>query len=156
MQKTGFNGPVRDQVGFLIKRVQQALRARMDEALSENGLTTSQYAVLSHLRETPSLSNAELARRSFVTAPTMIRIVQDLERLGFVKKAESKIHRKVVDVNLTPEGKRVLDLCESVVQAIQQQMLLGLSASEVDQLSKLLVFCAERLEFKVGRDIEAN
>jgi hypothetical protein len=30
----------------------------MDNALAGNGLTTPQYAVLAHLRESPGLSNA--------------------------------------------------------------------------------------------------
>lgn len=148
MKSKGFDGQVQNQIGFLIKRVQQAFRARMDKALSENGLTTSQYAVLTHLREASSLSNAELARRSFVTAPTMIRIVHDLENLLFVEKAESKTHRKVIDVTLTPKGKKVLKLCESAVQSIQIQMLKGFNESDVARLSKLLISCAENLEKK--------
>ena len=146
MKTNRFNGKVQDQVGFLIKRVQQAFRARMDEVLLESGLTTSQYAVLTHLREASSLSNAELARRSFVTAPTMIRIVHDLEQLQFIEKAESKTHKKIIDVALTPKGKKTLNLCESVVQSIQVQMLSGFNELDVTRLSKLLISCAENLE----------
>lgn len=142
----GFKGPLQSQIGFLIKRVQQAFRARMDEALSGNGLTTSQYAVLSHLREENSLSNAELARRSFVTAPTMLRIVRDLEDLGFIGKTDSKAHRKVIDVALTEKGKKVLQVCEMDVQSIQLQMLSSFSKTDVAKLSRLLITCAENLE----------
>ncbi|MDO9181004.1 MAG: MarR family transcriptional regulator [Bacteriovorax sp.] len=145
-KSNGFKVPLQSQLGFLIKRVQQAFRARMDEALSKNGLTTSQYAVLCHLCEENLLSNAELARRSFVTAPTMIRIVRDLEDLGFIEKTDSKAHRKVIDVALTEKGGRVLLACEMDVQSIQLQMLSSFSKTEVAQLSRLLISCAKNLE----------
>ncbi|MBF4988153.1 MarR family winged helix-turn-helix transcriptional regulator [Methylophilus sp. 14] len=135
-----------NQVGFLIKRVQQAFRAQMDAALATHGLTTSQYAVLAHLRKSPGLSNAELARRSFVTAPTMIRIVQDLEKLEYIARSKNINHLRVVDMSLTDAGKKVIDLCDSKVNAIQEQMLTGMSEEDVSSFTKLLIQCATQLE----------
>ncbi len=151
MKNSGFNGKLREQVGFLLKRAQQALRTQMDNALASNGLTASQYAVLAHLRESPELSNAELARRSFVTAPTMIRIVQDLEKLEFIVRSENANHKKVINVALTVQGKKILEVCTSKVSAIQKRMISGMSESEISQLSSLLLGCAERLE-SISRD----
>ena len=68
----------------MIKRAQQALRNAIDPALSDLELTTAQYAALYNLRRHPGASNAELARLSFVTPQTMVRIVSGLERAGLV------------------------------------------------------------------------
>ena len=57
--------------GYLLKRAQAALHAAMAAALHEHGATLAQYAVLTALDEEPGLSNAELARRAFVTPQTM-------------------------------------------------------------------------------------
>lgn len=137
---------VRNQVGFLVKRLQQALRAQMDAVLSDTGLTISQYAVLAHLRETPGLSNAELARRSFVTAPTMIRIVQDLESMEYLSRSKNVNHQKVVDMTLTKAGKKALDLCDSKVAMIQKKMVSGLSNADIARFSEFLIHSAEQLE----------
>ncbi|QDC44597.1 MarR family winged helix-turn-helix transcriptional regulator [Methylophilus medardicus] len=146
MHNIEFEDSIKSQIGFLIKRVQQGLRGKMDEALSQHGLTTSQYAVLSHLREATYLSNAELARLSFVSAPTMIRIVQELERIGFIDRTENKVHRKAVDITISPEGARVLNQCDSIVQGIQQQMLSGFTKDDITNFAGLLISCAEKLE----------
>jgi len=61
------------RLGYQLKRTQHALRLRMDEALHALGLTAPQYAVLSILEEAPRLSNADLARRSFVTTPASLK-----------------------------------------------------------------------------------
>jgi len=141
-----FNGDIREQVGFLIKRVQQAFRAKMEATLAVNDLTTSQYAALVHLRDTPSLSNAELARRSFVTPPTMIRIVQDLEKLEHITRTDSVEHKRVINISLTNKGEKILNLCDSKVALIQQQMLSGMSNEDVVNFSHFLIQSAEQLE----------
>jgi hypothetical protein len=76
MKSRGFED---DRIGYLLKRVQFRLRSQMDKVLESKGLTTPQYAVLSFLEHEPGASSAELARRSFVTPQTMIRIVENLE-----------------------------------------------------------------------------
>jgi hypothetical protein len=71
---------VTDLVGYQLKRAQQALRTAMDEGLRAQGLTTPQYAALTHLEADEPLSGAELARRCFVTAQTMNAILVDPRR----------------------------------------------------------------------------
>lgn len=141
-----FNGDIKEQLGFLIKRVQQAFRAKMEATLAVHDLTTSQYAALVHLRETPNLSNAELARRSFVTPPTMIRIVQDLEKSGHLSRTDSVEHKRIVNISLTDKGEKILNLCDSKVALIQQQMLSGMSNADIVLFSRFLIHSAEKLE----------
>lgn len=52
---------------YLVKRLELAIRARMDEVLRPHGLTTLQFTALTALRDRDGLSSAQLARRSFVT-----------------------------------------------------------------------------------------
>ena len=81
-----------NQIGYLIKRVQQELRLRLDAELQQFNLTTPQYAVLKALEETPNLSNTALARACFVTPQTMIEIIQRLQQAGFVERHSHPEH----------------------------------------------------------------
>ncbi|MGA9524034.1 MAG: MarR family transcriptional regulator [Myxococcaceae bacterium] len=118
----------------------------MDEALAAKGLTTPQYAVLSALEREPGISNAELARRSFVTPQTMIRIVDNLESLRLIARKPHPTHGKVLMANLTPEGARLVKSCHSTVEAVETRMLRGLKASERSTLQSLLERCAAAIE----------
>jgi DNA-binding MarR family transcriptional regulator len=73
-------------VGYLVKRVQQALRRRCDAALKPTGLSMAQYAALRALAEHPDASAAELARLCFVTRQSlrrsMLRRAAELARCG--------------------------------------------------------------------------
>ena len=72
------------RVGYLIKRAQTVLHDAMADALGSHDLTVTQFAVLTGLDEEPGLSNADLARRAFVTPPSMHAVLQELERLQLV------------------------------------------------------------------------
>jgi DNA-binding MarR family transcriptional regulator len=117
----------------------------MDRALGERGLTTPQYAVLSALDEEPGLSNADLARRAFVTPQTMNSIVVLLERAGLVERRPHAVHGRVLSTVLTPAGTELVQSCHDVVRRIEERMLTPLSDAEQAQLAMLLRTCATAL-----------
>jgi len=141
------NGPVdADDLGYVIKRAQQALRNAIDLALADLGLTTAQYAALYNLGRHPRASSAELARLSFVTPQTMVRIVSGLERAGLVRRAPSPTHRRVLQARLTSKGASVLRQAQERVDAIHAHMLLGIPPAVTERLLGWLTRIAERLE----------
>ncbi len=149
---------VQDRVGYLLKQAQQALRTAMDRALRERGLTTPQYAVLSALDAEPGLSNADLARRAFVTPQTMNSIVVLLERAGLVERQPHEEHGRVLTTVLTPAGVALVRSCHEAVERIEERMLAPLSEAERGQLARLLGACvrAIRTEAQGGRHRRAT
>src|SRR5580658_1877599 len=134
-----------DRIGYLLKRVQFSLRSRMDKVLESKGLTTPQYAVLSFLEHEPGASSAELARRSFVTPQTMIRIVENLETLGLIRREPHPTHGRILMASLTREGDTVVAACHPEDNAVEKQMLHGLTKHERVELRGLLLRCIAAL-----------
>ena len=102
-------------IGFALKLAQQALRAHLDAALHQIGLTTPQYAVLAFLEVEPGASNAALARRAFVTPQTMQAILVGLERAGFISRAPHPEHGRVQTTELTASGRDALEAASGIV-----------------------------------------
>jgi len=134
-----------EQVGYVLKQVQQALRAAMDDAVRRHGLTTPQYATLHALGAGGALSGAELARRSFVTPQTMNGIVGNLAAAGLVARGADPIDARVLRVALTPEGRARLGACGQAVAAVEAQLLSGLRPEERPWLLDALRRCAAAL-----------
>ena len=71
---------------YMIKQVELAVRARLDEIVRPAGLTALQYTALSVLERHTDMSSAQLARSSFVTAQSMAavgaRIAQHAQEKG--------------------------------------------------------------------------
>jgi DNA-binding MarR family transcriptional regulator len=138
--------PLDRRVGYLLKRAQQALRSRIDEALADLDLTAPQYAVLANLEERSGMSNAELARRSFVTPQTMIRIVTGLEDRGLIVRAPRPDNRKVLEASLTRLGSELVELADLAVAPVERIVGQGFSDQEVTALAGQLAELAARLE----------
>jgi DNA-binding MarR family transcriptional regulator len=134
-----------DRIGYMLRRVQASLRARNDDLLGPRGLTGPQYAVLAALERQAGISNAELARRAFVTPQTMVRIVEILEARGLVSRQPHPNHGRIRPASLTPRGARLVAGCHAGVAAVEQRMLAELTGEQRRQLLDLLVTCAVAL-----------
>lgn len=139
-------GRVEGRVGYQLKRVQHALRGRMDEALRGMGLTTPQYAALSALEEEPGLSGAELARRSFVTPQTMNGVLANLEGLGLIERRSHPVHGRVLQAYLTSSGEESVSKAHGVVGEVEKRMLANLDREEQTLLTGMLRRCVDSLE----------
>jgi DNA-binding MarR family transcriptional regulator len=132
-------------LGFALKRVQQVLRNRMDARLAAYRLTSPQYAVLALLAEHPGISNAELARRSFVTPPTMIRMIATLTDEGVITRDERTAAARTRPIALTPAGRKRLAVASSDVQDLED-ILLRTAGSDAQTILTWLRSTAELLE----------
>src|SRR5215472_7092864 len=100
-----------EAVGYLVKTAQQRLRAAMDAALRDLGITTPQYAVLAFLEESPGLSSAQLARQAFVTPQTMNRIIANLQTAGLIERGPHPDLGRVLETRLSRRGRGRLAEC---------------------------------------------
>lgn len=126
-------------IGYLVKRLQAAFRARMDDALASHGLTTASYAALHHLATGGTMSAVALARASWVTPQTMTRVVGGLKERGFVA-AEAGPGRAIL-LHITHQGAGAYAEAERDVMGIEATMVSALRTAEVDQLRRLLTTC---------------
>lgn len=123
---------------YLIKQLERAIRAHLEEITKVLGLTAVQYTVLSVLEQKPGIASAQLARRSFVSPQAGHEMVVALERKGFVVRESDLTNRRVVKLFISEQGKRVLEQCHAQVDTLEEQMLLGMQDAERDQLRSLL------------------
>jgi DNA-binding MarR family transcriptional regulator len=139
------SGVLGGSVGYELKRVQHDLRLYMDAELRELDVTTPQYAALSVLAEEPGISNAALARRSFVTPQTMNQIMLRLEAAGLVERRAHPEHGRVLQAYLTEEGNNLRKKCAIRVDALEGRMISWLSDDERRTLLELLRGCSAAL-----------
>lgn len=118
------------RVSYVIARLERAMRVRIAAAVAPHGLTVPQYTTLSVMRDREGLSNAQLARRSYVTRQSMGEVIRGLEEAGLIERRPHPDHRRTLRTAITPEGNRILAACDADVSEIEEQMLSGLSADQ--------------------------
>ncbi|MGN6331322.1 MAG: MarR family winged helix-turn-helix transcriptional regulator [Motilibacteraceae bacterium] len=138
-------------IGYLLKQVQGRLHTALAAALKDHDLTVAQYATLVAVNDEPGLSNADLARRAFVTPQSSHRLLAELEEAGLVVRTPHPAHRRVLQSQLTAAGSRRLQRANVAADAVEKAMLRGLSAMDLKALKAALQSCDAQLEDLTGR-----
>jgi DNA-binding MarR family transcriptional regulator len=129
----------------VIGRLDRAIRREIGALVAPFGLTVSKYTALSILRDRPGLSNAQLARRTYVTPQSMNEVLRALEGDGLIVRAPAANHGRVVAVTLSDRGHEVLAACDRAVTHMENAMLADLDEAGREQVLEALVNCVYRL-----------
>ncbi|HEY5181984.1 MAG TPA: MarR family winged helix-turn-helix transcriptional regulator [Dermatophilaceae bacterium] len=130
---------------YLMKQVELAIRAGLDDLARPAGLTALQYTALTVLERHPDLTTARLARHSFVTGQSMSDMVTTLLDRGLIERHRDPTdHRRLV-IALTPAGHRLLRRMRPRVAALQDRMLALLSNEQTSELRHSLELCRQAL-----------
>lgn len=130
-------------VGYVLKRATVALRAAMDDALREHDLTVPQYSCLEQLAHQPGLTNAELARGTFVSRQAMHQLIATLKSLDLIHGDGGGRHERFA---LTKDGATRLRGASAAVAAVEARMLASFSPGQRLRLHNDLVACAQALD----------
>ena len=130
---------------YLVKRVELAVRARLEEIVKPAGLTAIQYTALTVLERHDDMSSAQLARHSFVTAQSMADMITTLEGRGLIERHRDGADRRRLVVSLTAVGRALLDRYRDEVAALEGDMIAGLSAERTGELRAMLNTCYDNL-----------
>lgn len=130
---------------YLVKQVELAVRSHLDDLLRPAGLTALQYTALTVLERHPDLSSAQLARNSFVTAQSMADMITTLEGHGLIERHRDRTDRRRLVVALTIDGRELLDRYGDQVDALEKQMLAGLTQAQISSLRRTLHACHANL-----------
>lgn len=135
--RPGLYGP-EESVGYLMKRVMNSVVQHADRRLSEHGLTNAQWGPLFKISHGHCTTVAELARELQMDAGAMTRLLDRLEKKGLCKRVRSTEDRRVVNIELTPEGEAAAAKVPAVLCEVLNAHLAGFSKTEWQALKTYL------------------
>jgi DNA-binding MarR family transcriptional regulator len=124
-------------IGSLIARVRVKLFEALDEELAPFDITAAQYVILVNLANGVD-SASGLCRGVSYDPGAMTRMIDRLERKGFVRRVRSPEDRRVVNLALTEEGKAVYPKLVARAAAATNRRLRGFTKAEAQQLDSFL------------------
>lgn len=134
-----FDSP-RQEAFVNLWRTYDRLRLLEDELFGAHQLSAQQYNALrllaaEHPRAVPTLL---LAKRLISRAPDITRLVDKLEKAGYVARERRAENRRIVGVRATDAGFAKLDEMADAVRRMHERQLGHLSAGELRDLVSLL------------------
>jgi DNA-binding MarR family transcriptional regulator len=109
-------------LSYLVGRLDRAIQQRLRQILEPFELTISQFTTLSVLRRRPGLSNAQLARRAFITAQSMHEVLATLEGRALVRRSADPAHGRVLATSLTDAGAELVERAEGATRAFEAEL----------------------------------
>ncbi|MBT0654649.1 MarR family winged helix-turn-helix transcriptional regulator [Geomobilimonas luticola] len=117
-----------------IRRVFQVINEQSKRAERETGLTGPQLWAIKIISESAPLKLSELARRMYLHPATVVGIIDRLEGRDYVTRTRSQEDRRVVEINLTPQGKKLVEHAPEVAQGL---LVKGLEPLPEEMLVKI-------------------
>src|SRR5262245_62946496 len=132
-----------DQLCFALYAASRAMTAAYAPLLDALELTYPQYLVLLVLWERDGQTVSALGDRLQLDSGTLTPLLKRLETRGLVERRRSVDDERVVEVVLTPAGKRLRRRCTAIPAAMFDRS--GLSLAELGRLRATLTELAKCL-----------
>lgn len=106
-------------------------------------LSRSEWRVVAHLSQQPSVSVREIATQADLDKSKVSRAVSRLEAMGYITKESSCADRRLVVLALTASGRAMVDALTPLAQRYQDEVLTSLASDAEGFQSALKRLMAE-------------
>jgi DNA-binding MarR family transcriptional regulator len=139
-----------ETMDFLLAQICHLHHSRAHALLEAIGLYRGQPPVLRALWEQEGLTHTDLAERLHVTPATITKMLQRMEKTGFVVCKPDAEDQRVSRVYLTEAGRAIRSQVQAVWQTTEQETFDGFTQEERVLLRRFLLQMRENLMRATG------
>ena len=124
-----------------LSRTTATLGHDLEQKLRSHGLSPTQYNVLRILRGAmpTGLCQYEIRDRLVAQVPDVPRILERMEKAGWITRIRGEEDRRMVVASATGMGLKLLAELDTPMERWMDGLFEGLTEDEIEQLNKLLV-----------------
>lgn len=126
-------------LGFLLHDVARLLRKRVEQRMRALGLTRAQWSVLAHIARHEGIKQNALAAILEVEPITLARILDRLQKAGFIERRPHPEDRRAWLPHLTAKAGPVLEQLFAFGAATREDAMAGFAPEEREHLLDLLL-----------------
>lgn len=119
-----------DNVSQLMPDILREFLRRQTKEIAQGNISLPQILILDVLKDKASMRMGELAKYLSVTMAATTGIVDKMVKNSFVIRAGSPHDRRVVNISITPNGKRIVEKYNQARQKTIIEMFGSLTASD--------------------------
>jgi len=123
---------------MLLNRSLDAIMPPYRDLFQEFGVTEQQWRVLRVLWEQKHLTSAQISNLTLLPSPSLVGILDRLERKDLVKRLRSTSDRREINITITNLGRELQSKVMPKVKLIQDQTREKLSPTEWKQINNIL------------------
>lgn len=125
-------------LGMLLRDGNATFNKVLREELARHDITFSQYQHLRQLWQADGLAQVELSRRVGIETASSTAVIEQLEKLGLIRRKRDPADRRRIIVTPTPAGRALEKPLDGCAIAVNMRARTGLSKTEVASLFDLI------------------
>ncbi|MCK5019511.1 MAG: MarR family transcriptional regulator [Candidatus Peribacteraceae bacterium] len=133
-----------DRIITLVFEISRLLRQRAVVVHEDKSINMLQLHALAHLKEKGNINMKKLADYLRVTFPSATSFADRLVRMGWIKRVSDPINRKLVRLQMTPAGNKILEEKMVGERKIIRPVLDNLSKEDQTHLFRILKIILEQ------------
>lgn len=126
--------------------VNRKLRAVFDARVKERGLTLSRARALFALTRKDGLNQRELADELDIETPTLVRLLDGMEKQGFIERRVEASDRRAKQIHMTDDGRGVADEILRLADEVRAEVLEGIDAAELAVTQRVIRAIADNVQ----------
>ncbi|HIY89986.1 MAG TPA: MarR family transcriptional regulator [Candidatus Merdibacter merdipullorum] len=130
---------------LMMFRLHQSSRSRLRPGMTKAGLSSGQPKVLLYVRDHDACRMKDVSRYCSITPATASKIIEKLQRDGFLECSRKTDDRRSVFLHITKKGEEALVQWEETCARLEEEMLQGFDRSEQDQFYDFLLRAYDNL-----------
>ena len=125
---------------FITGKASTAIARRMQKKFNAANinLTIEQWSVLYHLWKEDGRSQQELCNATFRDKPSITRLIDNLEKLGLVKRVSDEKDRRINKVFITKNAQKLQEETMLMAEETLNEALEGVPPDQVDMCKEVL------------------
>lgn len=131
-------GVLDDLVGYAIRRAQIRIYEDFLESAGPWSLTPPRFSAMTLVHNNAEMKLTDLAAAMGIARSGAVEVVNSLEKLGYVRRAESKTDKRAFSLSLTLKGTRALHDITAAIKEHDARISARLSSQEQLELIRLL------------------
>ncbi|KQY83028.1 transcriptional regulator [Paenibacillus sp. Root52] len=125
-------------VGFMLGLTHRKAVALLATKFKPYDITTEQFSVLFNIGKGEGVNQKEVALRVFKDQPTTARIIDLLEKKGWVERQTSEQDRRAYLLYLTTEGRTMLDNLVPIEREMNKELAEGIPEDQMEAFKHTL------------------
>ena len=125
-------------LSYLLARASHTVYRAFHAQVQQAGLSSLEWHLLATLSDGDGLTIGELAREILAKQPTLTKLVQRMEKAGWVRRGEDPADARRTLVFETPQGKATVSALLAQAKVHEDSLLEGFSERDVVALKKIL------------------
>jgi len=131
--------------GYLVTDLTRLMRKQFDRRAIRFDLTRAQWRALKRVHHGEGITQNELAEFLEMEPIAVGRVIDRLQKAGFIERRADPRDRRVWRLHLLPKAHAVVDDMEQIASELLRQAQRGVSAAEMESMMSVLARMKDNL-----------